>query len=85
MEYNIVQMFAAASYGGTDPSGPIFNDSAAQIRLNLSNSLGYVDFKGIGDCGLLAWACDFRKPHTKKSSGVKSHDLGAQFTHLHAR
>ena len=48
MEYYIVQMSAAASYGGTDPSGLIFNESATQIRLNLSNKLGYVDFKGIG-------------------------------------
>ena len=48
MEYDIVQMSAAASHGGTDPSGPIFNDSAAQIRLNLSNGIGYVDLKGIG-------------------------------------
>ena len=29
MEYNIVQMSAEGSYGGTNPSGPIFNDSAA--------------------------------------------------------
>ena len=30
--YDIMyQMSAAPSYGGTDPSGPIFNDSAAQI------------------------------------------------------
>ena len=36
LEYNIVQMSAAASYGGTDLSDPIFNDSVAQIRLNLS-------------------------------------------------
>ena len=48
MEYNIIQMSVAASYDGTDPSGPIFNDSAAQIRLNLSNSLSYVEFKDIG-------------------------------------
>ena len=32
MEYNIVQMSAAASYSGTDPSGPIFNDSAAEFE-----------------------------------------------------
>lgn len=30
--------------------------------------------------GLLAKTCDLRKPHKKKASGVKSHDLGAQFT-----
>ena len=53
IEYNIVQMSAADSYGGTDPSGPIFNDSTAQIRLNLSNNLGYVDFKGIGRLRLI--------------------------------
>ena len=53
MEYYIVQMSAAASYGGTDPSGSIFNDSAAQIRLNLSNSLGYRYFKGIGRLRLI--------------------------------
>ena len=29
MEYDIAQMSATASHGGTDPSGPIFNDSAA--------------------------------------------------------
>ena len=51
--YNIVKMSAAASYGGTDPSGPIFNDSAAQIWLNLSNSLGYFDFNGIGRLWLI--------------------------------
>ena len=55
-EYNIVQMFAAVSYVGTDTSGPIFNDSAAQIRLNLNNSLGYVDFKNIGRLRLIAIA-----------------------------
>lgn len=48
MEYNIVQMSAAASYGSTDPHCPIFNYFATQIRLNLSDGLGYVDFKGIG-------------------------------------
>ena len=53
MEYNIVQKSTAASYGGTDPSVPIFNDSAAQILLNLSKSLGYVDFKGIGRLWLI--------------------------------
>ena len=53
MEYNIVQMSTAASYGGTDPSSPIFNDSAAQIRLNLSDGVGYVDFKGIGRLRLI--------------------------------
>ena len=46
MEYNIVQIFAATSYGGTDPSDSIFNDSAAQIRLNLS-------IKGIGQLWLI--------------------------------
>ena len=53
MEYDIVQMSAAASHGGTDPSGPIFNDSAAWIRLNLSDGIGYVDFKGIGRLRLI--------------------------------
>lgn len=31
-------------------------------------------------CGLSAQTCDLRKPHMKKSNGVKSHDLGAQLT-----
>ena len=52
MEYNIVQLSVVASYGGTDPSGSIFNDSTAQIRLNLSNSLGCLRVSV--DCGLLA-------------------------------
>ena len=47
MEYDIVQMSAAASHDGTDSKSPIFNDSAVKIRLNLSNGLGYVDFEGI--------------------------------------
>ena len=46
-EYDIVQMLGAASHGGTDSKGPIFNDSAAKIWLNLSNGLGYVDFECI--------------------------------------
>ena len=53
IEYNIVEMSAAASYGGTDSSGPIFNNSAAQIWVNLSNSLDYVDFKDIGQLRLI--------------------------------
>ena len=48
MEYNIVQMSAVAFYGDTNPGGLIFSDSAAQIRMNLSHSLGYVDFKDTG-------------------------------------
>ena len=40
-------MSAAASHGGTDPSGPIFNDSAAKIRLNLEDSQSYIHSKGI--------------------------------------
>ena len=66
MEYNIVEMSAAVSYGGADPSGPIFNDSAAQIRLNLSNSLGYVDFKGIGRLRLIGIDLRFWKTPQEK-------------------
>lgn len=29
MKYNIAQIYATASQGGKDPSGSIFNDSAA--------------------------------------------------------
>ena len=36
-----------------DPSGPIFNDSAAQIRLNLNHNLGYVDFEAISRLRLI--------------------------------
>ena len=55
MEYNIVQMFAAASYGGTDPIGRIFNDSAAQIRLKLrEKALVMLTLRASVDCGLLA-------------------------------
>ena len=39
LEYQIVQMSAGASHGGTDPRGPIFNDSVAQVPLNLSDGL----------------------------------------------
>ena len=36
MEYDIVQMSAAASYGGTNPRGPIFNElSPCQISTKL--------------------------------------------------
>ena len=45
-------MSAAALNGATDSRGPIFNDSAAKIRQNLSNGRGYLDFEG---CGLLAY------------------------------
>ena len=80
MEYYIVQMSAAASHSGTDPSAPNFNGSAAKILLNLSDGIGYVNFKGIGRLWLIGIDLDFRKPHKKNSSGVKSHDLGGQFT-----
>ena len=53
IEYDIVHMSSAASHGGMDPSGPVFNDSAAQIWLNLSDGIGYVDFKGIGRLRLI--------------------------------
>lgn len=48
MEYNIDRMSAVASHNGTHPSGPIFNDPATEVRMNLSNVSGYVFFKGIG-------------------------------------
>ena len=66
MKYDIVQMSAPASHVGTDPSSPIFNDSAAKIQLNLKDSQSYIHFKGmLIDFGLLAYALDFRKPHKK--------------------
>lgn len=37
-------MIAAISRSSTDRSGPIYNDSATWAWLNLSESLGYVDF-----------------------------------------
>lgn len=54
MEYDIVQMSAAASYGGTDLRDLLFNDSNAQIRLNMNDSLDYIHFEGIGRLGLIA-------------------------------
>ena len=53
MEYDIVQMSAEDLRGGTDSKGPIFNVSAAKIRLNLRNGLGYVDFEGINRLRLI--------------------------------
>ena len=67
MEHNIVQMSVAASYGDTNSSGSIFNDSALMIALVMLTLRTSVD-------------CGFSKPHKKESSGVKSHDLGGQFT-----
>jgi len=40
-------MSTVASYGGLNPSGPIFNDFAAYVWLNLSDGLDNVDFKVI--------------------------------------
>jgi hypothetical protein len=40
-------MSDSASRDGTNPNGAIFNDSAATIRVNLSDGIDLVDFKGI--------------------------------------
>ena len=66
IEYDIVQMSAAASHGGTDSRGTIFNDSAAKIRLTLSNGLSYVDFEGISRLGLIGIDLRFMKTPQEK-------------------
>ena len=53
MEYDIVQMSAAASLGGMYARGPIFHDSGAQIGLNLIDALDNVGFKGSGGLRLI--------------------------------
>lgn len=47
VEYNIGQISASASRSSMNPSSPLFN-FGARIRLNLSDGLSYIDFKGVG-------------------------------------
>lgn len=50
MEKSLIEIF---SHGGTDTRGPIFIYSAAWMRLNLNDDVGYVDLKGIGRLQLM--------------------------------
>ena len=45
VEYNIVQMSVTASLGGVHSKCSTFHDSGAQIRLNLTDGMGYVGFE----------------------------------------
>lgn len=53
MEYNIVQMSAAASHDSTDQSGPIFNNADAYSCIR-AMALVALTLRALVDCGLLA-------------------------------
>lgn len=59
-EHIIIQINAAACPGGTNVDGPIFSESATDIRFNVSDG---ITFNTSGDCDLLADICygDFSK------------------------
>lgn len=77
MEYDIAQMAAANSLGGTYTRDPFFDDSGAQIGLNLFDALNNVGFKGIDGLWLI---CIYLRLKTTPQEKVKSHDLGIQLT-----
>ena len=80
MEYKLVQMSVTDSLSLAHLKCPIFHDSGAQIRLNLTDRIFCVDI--VDRSGACSCTPDLKKLHKKMSNLDKSHDLGGQFTSL---
>lgn len=73
-------MSAAAFPGESNSASPVFDNLITQMWLNRSNFASDVGFKGVNSSWFIGIDTRFKETPEKKSSGVKSHDLGGQLT-----
>ena len=66
-------MSSTVRLGRGHPKSPVFVNSGAKLRLNLSIYIGIVDLEDHCDLWLIRIHSNLRKPNKQKSNRVKSH------------